>query len=205
MVDWDAKYSTVDGLLYGDKPSGIIERALNDFPDRLGHILCLGDGEGRQSRALARQGFKVTTLDLSEVATNRALQQDQKMGLDVRRLLGDAADPPDLGAAIDSCVLCFLHFSVTERQACFKWLTQTLVSGGLLFIEGFGPDQPRYRNKYKSGGPEQTDLLYDSRVLEAELDSFTIHHRMYREILLDDGPGHQGLAQVTQMICEKSP
>lgn len=204
MVDWDAKYSTVDGLLYGDKPSGIIERAVSDFPDRLGHILCLGDGEGRQSRALARHGFRVTALDLSEVATKRAMLQDQKRGLTVNRLVGDATDPPDLDRAIDSCFLCFLHFSVSERQACFDWLAETLAVGGLLFLEGFGPEQPHYRCKYKSGGPEQTDLLYDCDVLQAELSRFIIHHQTCQELLLDDGPGHQGLAQVTQMICEKS-
>ena len=110
MVNWDGKYSTADGLLYGDKPSGIIDLATDRFPDRLGHILCLGDGEGRQSRALAERGFNVTAIDFSEVATNRARQQDQKRGLAVNRLIGNAAQPPEPEMAIDSCFLCFLHF-----------------------------------------------------------------------------------------------
>ena len=43
----------VDTLLYGDKPSDIINKAKSEYADRLGHVLCLGDGEGRQSRALS--------------------------------------------------------------------------------------------------------------------------------------------------------
>lgn len=203
MVNWDGKYSTADGLLYGDKPSGIIDLATDRFPDRLGHILCLGDGEGRQSRALAERGFNVTAIDFSEVATNRARQQDQKRGLAVNRLIGNAAQPPEPEMAIDSCFLCFLHFSVAERQACFRWLKQALPLSGLLFLEGFGPDQPHYRAKYMSGGPEQADLLYDTTILKDELAEFTVHHQFCAEVILDDGPGHQGLAQITQMICEK--
>lgn len=203
MVDWDAKYSTTDTLLYGDKPSGIIKLAIDRYADRLGHILCLGDGEGRQSRGLAESGVAVTSLDLSEVATQRAIQQDQKRRVKINRLIGDAAQPPELGTNINSCFMCFLHFSVAERQACFRWLKEALPQGGLLFLEGFGPEQPQYRAKYKSGGPEQTDLLYDITVLRRELAEFTTHHQICSEVVLDDGPGHQGLAQVTQMICEK--
>lgn len=203
MVNWNGKYSSTDGLLYGDKPSGIIDLAIEKYPDRLGHILCLGDGEGRQSRALAERGFNVTAVDLSEVATSRARQQDLNRGLVVNRLIGNAAHPPELETAIDSCFLCFLHFSVAERQACLSWLQQALPLGGLLFFEGFGPDQPHYRAKYMSGGPEQTDLLYDLRILRDELAEFTIYHQVCAEVVLDDGPGHQGLAQITQMICEK--
>ncbi len=204
MVNWDAKYSAANGLLYGDSPSGIVNRAIDGFSDRLGHVLCLGDGEGRQSRALARHGFTVTALDLSVVATQRAREQDQKQGVVVNRLIADAAQPPDLAAPIDSCFMCFLHFSVLERQACFSWLKQALSVGGLLFIEGFGPDQPHYKSKYQSGGPDQIDLLYDTDRLQAELAGFSIVYQSCTEAVLDDGPGHQGLAQLTQMICEKA-
>ena len=203
MVNWDEKYSRSNGLLYGDRPSGIIKLAVHNFADRLGHILCLGDGEGRQSRALAEQGFNVTAIDLSEVATNRARQQDRHRGLSVKRIIGNATQQPELETAIDSCFLCFLHFSVAERQACFRWLKQALPVGGLLFLEGFGPNQPDYKAKYQSGGPDQTDLLYEPAVLKKELAEFTIHHEVCTEFSLDDGPGHQGLAQLTQIICEK--
>lgn len=153
MVNWDAKYSAANELLYGDSPSGIVNRAIVGFSDRLGHVLCLGDGEGRQSRALARHGFTVTALDLSVVATQRAREQDQKQGLVVNRLIADAA-------------------------------------------------QPHYKSKYQSGGPDQVDLLYDTDRLQAELAGFSIVYQSCTEAVLDDGPGHQGLAQLTQMICD---
>ena len=203
MVDWDAKYSAVNTLLFGDKPSDIIHKASLKYADRLGHILCLGDGEGRQSRALARSGFPVTAIDISSVATDRAFKRDEKYGIKINRLVCDAAKPPPVQSEFNSCFICYLHFSVAERQSCFRWVKQTLPTGGLLFIEGFGPDQPTYNAKYNSGGPGKIELLYDPKILQNELPDFTIHHILCIEAMLDDGPGHQGLANITQMVLEK--
>ena len=203
MVDWNAKYSARDTLLYGDKPSNIINKAKSEYADRLGHVLCLGDGEGRQSRALARSGFTVTAIDISAVATNRALKRDKEAELVINRLIYDVAEPPPLQTAIGCCVICYLHFSVAERQSCFRWVKKALPNGGLLFIEGFGPEQPTYSAQYNSGGPNQKELLYDPKILRKELPDFIIHHNLCIEAMLDDGLGHQGLANITQMVLEK--
>ena len=203
MVDWDAKYSAVNTLLFGDKPSDIIHKASLKYADRLGHILCLGDGEGRQSRALARSGFPVTAIDISSVATDRAFKRDEKYGIKINRLVCDAAKPPPVQSEFNSCFICYLHFSVAERQSCFRWLKQILPTGSLLFIEGFGPKQPAYKAKFHSGGPDQKELLYDSKIIRNELLGFIIHHDLCAEIALDDGPGHKGLANITQMVLEK--
>lgn len=203
MVDWDAKYSEVNTLLYGNNPSDIINKASSEYATKLGHILCVGDGEGRQSRALARGGFPVTAIDISAVAVKRAHQYDKEDDLIINRLIYDAAKKPPLVKGFDCCFLCYVHFSVAERQSCFHWLKKELPVGGLLFIEGFGPEQPTYRAKYNSGGPVQKELLYDSKILRSELFGFTIHHDLSVEVALDDGPGHKGLANITQMIFEK--
>ena len=204
MVDWDAKYNAVDTLLYGDKPSDIIHKASSEYGNRLGNILFLGDGEGRQSRALAKLGFTVTTMDISSVATERAHQRDEEHGIKVNRLICDAAKPPPLQSEFNSCFMCYLHFSVVERQSCFRWLKQILPTSGLLFIEGFGPEQAAYKSKYNSGGPSQKELLYNTKILRNELSGFIIHHDIDAEAALNDGPGHQGLANITQMVLEKS-
>ena len=81
MVDWNAKYSAVDTLLYGDTPSDIINKAKSEYADRLGHVLCLGDGEGRQSRALVRSGFTVTAIDISAVLQTGLSSVTRKMNL----------------------------------------------------------------------------------------------------------------------------
>ena len=203
MVDWDLKYGEVDTLLFGDKPSNIIHKASSKYADRLGHILCLGDGEGRQSRALAKRGFHVTAIDISSVATDRARRCDEEHEIKVNRLICDAAKPPPIQSEFTSCFICYLHFSIAERKSCFHWVKQILPTGGLLFIEGFSPEQHVYKEKYNSGGPSEKELLYDAKILCNELFGFTILHDICAEVELDDGPGHQGLAKITQMILEK--
>ena len=203
MVDWNAKYRAMNVLLYGDNPSNIIHKASSEYAERLGHILCLGDGEGRQSRALAKRGFHVTATDISSVATERGRQRDEEQGIKVKRLIYDAAELPPVQLEFNSCFICYLHFSLAERQRCFRWLKQILPTKGLLFIEGFGPKQAAYKTKYNSGGPSQKELLYDSKILRNELSGFIIHHDLCADVALNDGPGHQGLANITQMVLEK--
>ena len=142
MVDWNAKYGAVDTLLYGDKPSDIINKAKSEYADRLGHVLCLGDGEGRQSRALVRSGFSVTAIDISAVATNRALKRDEEDELVIKRLIYDVANPPPLQTEIGSCFICYLHFSVAERQSCFRWVKTHFQLVACYLLRGLAQTNP---------------------------------------------------------------
>ena len=119
MVDWNAKYSAVDTLLYGDKPSDIINKAKSEYADELGHVLCLGDGEGRQSRALVRSGFTVTAIDISAVATNRALKRDEEDELVIKRLIYDVAKPPPLQTEIVVVLYVICIFLLWSGRAVF--------------------------------------------------------------------------------------
>ena len=61
---WDQKYS-VDECIYGTQAN----QFLSDNVDRLkvGRVLCLAEGEGRNAVFLVRRGFQVTAVDSSRV------------------------------------------------------------------------------------------------------------------------------------------
>src|SRR5690606_6359947 len=72
--------------------------------------LSLADGDGRNGRWLARQGLAVTAVDVSAVATERALALDRAGGVAVERVTADLADwTPAAGRTWDAVVLIYLQ------------------------------------------------------------------------------------------------
>ncbi len=202
-MDWEQKYLKTDGLLYGHKPALSVTQARRKalIPD--GRVLFIGDGEGRHSRWLARQGYNVIAVDISKTATNRALVEDHKAGIHITRLTDDIANLQSDLDEFSSCFMLFLHFSPAERDACFSYLRAQIHPKGRLFIEGFGPEQIHYREKYHSGGPAERDLLYCPEQLMADLHGFKCLEKSLTIEKLDDGPGHQGPAQICRMVFER--
>ncbi|HAA59231.1 MAG TPA: SAM-dependent methyltransferase, partial [Myxococcales bacterium] len=54
---WDEKYNDEE-YVYGTEPNDFLKEHVEQLPK--GRVLCLADGEGRNSVFLAEQGFDVT-------------------------------------------------------------------------------------------------------------------------------------------------
>jgi hypothetical protein len=61
---WNARYAGEE-FVYGREPNDFVVQAVPAIPQQ-GRVLCLADGEGRNSVWLARQGFRVTAVDVAE-------------------------------------------------------------------------------------------------------------------------------------------
>ncbi len=94
----------------------LIEREL--APAQNAHILDIGCGRGRHARALARRGYQVTGLDLSEDAIAAARSQATAEGLDAHLSfeVGDMRTPLCDGCA-DGVVNLFTSFGYFESDA----------------------------------------------------------------------------------------
>ncbi len=203
-MDWDAKYLKTDTLLYGNRPSQMVVCAADAgaIPD--GTVLFAGDGEGRHSRWLAARGYDVTAIDISAVATGRALDADSAAGVTVRRIIDNVSCPSYSYPEFTSCFMLYLHFSVEEQTELFNFLRRRLATAAKLFIEGFGPEQLGYKERYNSGGPSDSALYYCPQQLKDRLHDFSCLSEQLSVETLDDGPGHQGPAQICRMIFEKN-
>ncbi len=78
-------------------------------------VLDLGCGDGRHSLELARRGYRVTGLDLSEELLERARRRTVEEGLDINFIQGDMRDPPGV-SAFDLVVNFFTSFGYFQED-----------------------------------------------------------------------------------------
>ena len=81
--EWDERYAGAERMWSG-QPNGALVAEIRDLPP--GRVLDVGCGEGGDAVWLARQGWDVTALDVSQVALDRAERAAEAAGVKVRWL-----------------------------------------------------------------------------------------------------------------------
>lgn len=194
MNFWDKQYSAVEGYKYGTRPNAFLMAEAHRLPAHA-HVLVPGDGEGRNGAWLASQGHEVLTVDISEVGVARARALAANLGVRIDTLVADlkAWAPPT--GTFDAVVLTYLHMPPTMRTEVHRKVATALRSGGLLLLEAFHPRQLGR----SSGGPKELELLYTLEDVRSDFNG-ALDEELGEEleVLLDEGPGHQGMAAVTR-------
>lgn len=106
---WEQVFSE-EPALYGQKPSAPALHAAETFKrERVGRILELGGGQGRDTLFLAREGFDVTVLDYAQNGIDDISRRAAESGLTgrVSAVLHDIRTP--LPFAENSFDACFSH------------------------------------------------------------------------------------------------
>ena len=98
---------------------------------------------------------------------------------------------------MNAVALVFVHLRPALRAIAHRRLAEALVPSGLLRMEAFHPRQLGR----SSGGPKQPDMLVSVDTLRADWAGLLDEIEAWQgEVLLDEGPGHQGLAWVTRWL-----
>jgi len=157
----------------------LIEREIAPAPTA--HILDVGCGRGRHSRILARRGYTVTGIDLSEEAITEARARAQAENLDVTFERGDMRDPYCDGC-MDGVVNLFTTFGYfatdAENQRALAAMTQAVRPDGW-FLQDFlnAPHVaenivPTTTRTVKGVDIEQHRWIEDDRIKK----EITLHH-----------------------------
>lgn len=193
---WNQKYATSD-YLYGVEPNVFIKEQLQKL--QAGRILFPAEGEGRNAVYAAQLGWKVLAFDASYQARKKALKlaSAKDVCLDFRLLdYQSAAFEPN---SFDAIGLTFTHLPPPLRSSMHQKYLQWLKPGGTILLEAFTPDQLNY----SSGGPKAPEMLFTRQQLEADFKGATSIHIEEKTVLLDEGPGHQGMASVIRCVLKK--
>jgi len=193
---WDEKY-TKQPFLYGEKPNDFFRETIQDL--KPGSLLLPGEGEGRNAVYAARHGWRVTALDSSRVAINNALKLAGRYGVTINYLYTDLINDPLPAEQYDLIALCFLHLPEQFRPDFHQVLMEHLNPGGILIGEFFSREQL----KYNSGGPKDPSMLYTRENLIEDFSNYRLISLEQINIMLNEGPGHQGPGNVLRLIVTK--
>lgn len=194
---WDERYGRED-YAYGTEPNAFLRDHAALIPP--GPVLCLGDGEGRNSVHLAALGHAVTAVDQSAVGLEKARRLAAGKGVSLETVRADLADfeiQPGTWAGI---VNIFCHLPPELRTRIHRAAVAGLRDGGVFLLEAYPPEQLKYR----TGGPSTLDLLMDPADLRRELAGlrFELFEARLREVR--EGAMHSGTAAVVQVVGVKA-
>ncbi|MGH3502301.1 MAG: class I SAM-dependent methyltransferase, partial [Nocardioidaceae bacterium] len=136
-TDWDERYRSVD-LVWGAEPNQFVREQCQRLP--VGVAVDLACGEGRNALWLARQGWKVTGVDYSSVAVDRARQltahEPPMVGLRLDWRVEDITMAPLEPSSVDLALLSYVHLSPEAATALLSSAAGAVRPGGHLLIVG---------------------------------------------------------------------
>jgi SAM-dependent methyltransferase len=192
---WNERYAE-EAALYGEAPNAFLVSVAERFPVG-GRLLGLAEGQGRNARFLAGRGHPVVAVDSADVAVEQLAARSEREGAAIEAVeadLGDYQPPPCAGV-----FAIYAHLPPAVRERAYRRAWEALEPGGVFVLEAFTPDQLGRG----TGGPPMRELLFGAEELRALLPEARFELLEEREVELDEGPLHRGLAAVVRMVAVK--
>lgn len=195
---WNDRYSKAD-YTYGILPNHFFKQQLDAIPTP-GRLLLLAEGEGRNAVYAAQKGWQVTAVDLSEKGREKALALAAAHGVSLEYQIAKIQDYPFAqNGPWDAIGLIYAHFPPEIRFKIHQKCVKALRPGGHLILEAFN----RKQLGRLSGGPKDPDMLYSKTTLEDDFEPLELLEAGAYTVYLEEGEGHNGLAEVVRILAKK--
>ena len=192
---WNTRYAG-DDFLFGTEPNQWLRDHVAVLPPG-GRVLCVADGEGRNSVFLARHGFMTDAFDISSVAVAKARRFAAASGVTVTYQLADCDSFSWQPGAYDGVVAIFVQFADPAlRSRMFARIIESLKPGGILVLQGYTPKQL----EYKTGGPSNVEHLYTETMVRDAFAQLSILELRAYENDITEGAGHRGRSALIGMV-----
>ena len=195
---WNQRFAA-PGFLFGTEPNGWLrEHAHVWSPGE--QVLCVADGEGRNSVWLAEQGLKVDAFDIAATGVAKARELAAQRGVTVNFAVADCDAYAWPDAALDGVAAIFVQFADPDLRArLFANMVRSLKPGGWLVLQGYTPRQLDYR----PGGPPLVSHLYTESLLREAFSELDIDTLREYEAELAEGSGHHGRSALIGMVARR--
>jgi SAM-dependent methyltransferase len=195
-MDWNARYAT-DDFVFGRVASQFVIRNERQLP-RKSRIVCIADGEGRNSVYLAQQGHAVDANDFSPNALAKAKKLAADANVKVAYAQVDLASWVWPEHKYDAVFAVFFQFALPAvRDKIFAGLKRVVVPGGRIYLHGYTPKQL----EYKTGGPPDVERLYTEELLRTAFADCEIALLTSYEAELQEGAGHSGRSALIDLVA----
>jgi len=195
---WNQRFADAE-YVFGPEPNEYLRAKASLVPPG-GRVLCVADGEGRNSVWLAGQGLKVEAFDISAVGVEKArrLAADLRVAVDFNVGDGDSWNWPV--ASHDAVVAVFIQFADPGMRArLFANMVRALKPGGVLVLQGYTPKQL----DYKTGGPGELSHLYTADLIRESFESLQTVELVEYEADLKEGARHAGRSALLGFVGRK--
>ena len=106
---WNKRFAA-DGYLFGTEPNAWLREHAGVWSSGQ-RVLCVADGEGRNSVWLARGGLQVDAFDISDVGVAKARRLAAEQGVDVNFQVADCDGFDWQEASYDGVAAIFIQFA----------------------------------------------------------------------------------------------
>jgi cyclopropane fatty-acyl-phospholipid synthase-like methyltransferase len=195
---WEARFASPE-YHFGTEPNAFIKsKAALLKPGQ--KALSIADGEGRNGVFLAEQGLDVLAMDFSPKALAKSQALAKERGVSIRTEQADLDTWQWSVAGFDVVAAIFFQFCAPPlRTRVFNGIKGALKPGGLLLMEGYRPEQL----KYKTGGPSEVENLYTRALLENAFSDFASVEIEEYDREIHEGPGHGGMSALIDLVGRK--
>jgi SAM-dependent methyltransferase len=191
-AEWDARYGERDEAMWSGRPNGRLVAEVAALAP--GRGLDVGCGEGADAIWLARQGWTVTAIDVSDVALERAREAAASAGATVEWICGDALQTALPARSFDLVSLQYPALPRAAGDAAVRMLLDTVREGGLLLAVYHDLDHD-HREHMKERGFDPADYVDVDDLVRLLRDDFTIELHAV-EPRVDPPPGTEHISDV---------
>lgn len=207
---WNQRFDN-EAYIFGTEPNAWLREHAGVWQPGQ-RVLCVADGEGRNSVWLASQGLVVDAFDVASVGVDKARRLAAEKGVSVNYAVSDCDAYPWPPATYDGVAAIFVQFADPAMRArLFANIRRCLKPGGIVVLQGYTPRQL----EYKTGGPPLLDNLYTEAMLREafadeanEVDGadgagFELLQLRDYEAELSEGERHHGLSALIGLVARR--
>ena len=180
--DWNRRFAA-SGYLFGTEPNRFLVSEVAGLAS--GSALDLACGDGRNAVWLAERGWRVTGVDFSDVALEKAARLAAGRGVEVEWLEAELLAYEPEPRVFDLVVILYLQLPAEELGAVLERAATAVAPGGTLLVVGHHRDNLEHGH----GGPREPSVLYTPADLVPHLDGLHVERaqRVERPVETDAG------------------
>jgi SAM-dependent methyltransferase len=160
--DWDRRYAQ-PGLVWSARPNRFLVAEVGDLPP--GRALDLACGEGQNSIWLATLGWRVTGVDFSSVAIDKARERAAREDVPAEFTCMNLLEYEPGREVFDLVAVLYLHIDPGGRRTVLERAAEAVAPGGTFLFVG----HDLLNATEGVGGPSDPSLLCTPDEIAAEL------------------------------------